>query len=68
MSAVFIHCIFKLLETDSKFSVDRLHRQAVKFPWKFIRASRKVDMLRMIDELYNFRKKEGNRHRIDINL
>jgi len=68
MSAVFIHCIFKLLETDPKFSVDRLYRQAVNFPWKFIRASRKVDMLRMIDELYNFRKKEGNRHRIDINL
>lgn len=68
MTAIFITCIHRLLDTDPLFSVDRLLRQAQTFPWKFIRASRKVDMLRMIDELYNFRKKEDNRHRIDINL
>lgn len=68
MTTIFIHCVSRLLDTDPKFSVDRLLDQAKKFHWKFIRASRKVDMLRMIDELYNFRKKEDNRHRIDLNL
>ena len=56
------------MSTDPNFDPDRLLRQAKTFPWKFIRASRKIDMLRMIDELYNFRKKDNNRHRIDINL
>lgn len=68
LTAIFIHCIFKLLENDPKFSVDRLHEQAKKFYWKFIPASRKIDMFRMIDELYNFRRKDSTRHRIDINL
>ena len=68
MTTIFIHCISRLLDTDPKFKIDRLLDQAKKFHWKFIRASRKCDMLRMIDELYNFRKKEDNRHRIDLNL
>jgi hypothetical protein len=68
LTAIFIHCIFKLRESDVKFSIERLHAQATKFHWKFIPASRKIDMFRMIDEIYNFRKGEANRHRIDINL
>ena len=65
---VFVICIFRLMENDPAFSVDRLWRQVKTFPHKFIMGSRKIDMFRMIDELYNYRKQGDNRHYIDLNL
>ena len=68
LTDTFVICVFRLMKHDPQFKVKRLLSQAYKYPEKFIPASRKQDMMRMIEELYNWRKNSINRHYIDINL
>lgn len=67
MSETFVHCIQMLMEKQPKFSVKRMLTAANKHPHRFVRASRKQDMLRMLEELYNFGRNQNNRLFFDMN-
>jgi hypothetical protein len=67
MSETFIHCIQTLMENQPGFDIKRLQTAAKKNPHMFIRAARKQDMLRMLEELYNFKRMKVNRLYFDMN-
>jgi len=68
VSTRFVNCVHLLMDNDPDFSTTRLLNQAETHPHLFLKQKTKVDTLRMIDHLYNFKKKESNRHHININL
>ena len=68
MTDIFVMCMHRLVIKEEKFNTSRLLNQAIKYPEKFILSNRKHDTLRMIEELYNWRKVQQNRLYIDLNL
>lgn len=68
VSARFVNCVHLLMDSDPEFSTTRLLSQAKTHSHLFLNQRTKVDMLRMIDHLYNYKKQANNRHHININL
>lgn len=67
MSATFINCIQSLMENQEGFSIKRLLESSRKNPHKFLRCATKPDMLRMLEELYNFNREKKSRLYFNIN-
>ena len=67
MSNTFVHCIQTLMEKQPGFNVKRLLTASKNYPHKFVRAARKQDMLRMLEELYNFNRPASSRLYFDMN-
>jgi len=68
VSKRFVNCVHLLMHNDPEFNTTRLLNQAKTHSHLFLKEKTKVDTLRMIDHLYNYKKKESNRHHININL
>lgn len=68
ISDTFVHCIQRLMNLQPGFDIKRMFLSAKKHPHKFVRAARKQDMLRMLEELYNFNRASGNRLYFDMNI
>ena len=67
MSDAFVHCIQSLMDKQPGFNVKRLLTASKNHPHKFVRAARKQDMLRMLEELYNFNRPQRSRLYFDMN-
>jgi len=67
MSDTFIHCIQSLMTKQPGFDIKRMYSSAKANPHKFVRAARKQDMLRMLEELYNYNRTASNRLYFDMN-
>lgn len=61
LNETFIQALFSLMKNQDSFDVNRLIRQANKYPYKFINCSRGIDWQRMIEEVYNFALGSKNR-------
>jgi len=67
MSDAFVHCIQSLMDKQPGFKIKRMLTAAKNHPHKFVRAARKQDMLRMLEELYNFNRPQSSRLYFDMN-
>lgn len=67
MSDAFVHCIQMLMEKQPGFNIKRMLTASKSYPHKFVRAARKQDMLRMLEELYNFNRPASSRLYFDMN-
>ncbi len=60
LTETFIQTIFSMMTNQDSFDVKRLLKQALNYPHMFYSCDRTQDYMRMIEELYNFRKLEKN--------
>lgn len=67
MSDAFVHCIQTLMENQPGFNVSRLLTATKTHAHKVLRPARKQDMLRMLEELYNFNRPQRSRLYFDMN-
>jgi len=67
MSDTFVHCIQVLMENQPGFKINRMLESSTTYSHRFIRAARKQDMLRMLEDVYNFNRDRKNRLFFDIN-
>ncbi len=67
MSDTFVHCIQTLMTNQPGFDIKRMYSSVKSNPHKFVRAARKQDMLRNLEDVYNFNRTHDNRLFFDIN-
>jgi hypothetical protein len=57
----FMQVVLNLIRNEAEFDVNRLIRQAKKYPYKFYNCSRSIDWQRMVEEVYNHGRGTANR-------
>jgi len=67
ISDTFVHCIQSLMENQPGFKIKRMLTASTVHSHRFIRAARKQDMLRMLEDVYNFGRDRRNRLFFDVN-
>ena len=67
ISDTFVHCIQSLMENQPGFQIKRMLTASTIHNHRFIRAARKQDMLRMLEDVYNFNRDRRNRLFFDVN-
>jgi len=67
ISDTFVHCIQSLMENQPGFNIKRMLTASTVHSHRFVRAARKQDMLRMLEDVYNFNRERKNRLFFDVN-
>lgn len=63
----FVHCVQSIMINEPSFDLNKLLRQSMKYKERFVLASRKQDMLRMFEEVYNHNTNSKNRRYLNLN-
>jgi len=63
----FVHCVQSIMINEPSFDLNKLLRQSMKYKERFVLASRKQDMLRMFEEVYNHNTNSKNRCYLNLN-